>query len=141
MEPEQEEPTAELAVPVSLESPVLEPEAEVAKVLVEFYDDHLATTVVASGIQDEDCTDSISDKDDEPDNPAPQDPGSQRTVDPPGGSLVTSPITDWVEHTLRTTDWDSISPEGHEDDGAPTEPEPTLETTPQGESTGAPTDA
>jgi hypothetical protein len=79
-------------------------------VLVESYDDHLATTAVAPGVQDKDGTDWLSDKDNEPDNPAPQDPGSLDTVDPPGVSLVIAPITDWVEHALNNTDWDSISP-------------------------------
>jgi hypothetical protein len=141
MEPERKEPMAEPATPVSLESPVLEPEAEFAKVLVESYDDHLATTAVAPGVQNEDCRDWLSDKDIEQDNPAPQDPCSLDTMEPPVMSPVTSPITDWVEHTLLNTDWDSISPEEDEADGDPTEPEPTLDTTPKGESTGTPTNA
>jgi hypothetical protein len=108
---------------------------------MESYDDHRATTAFVLGAHDEDCTDWLSYKDDEPDIPAPQDPGSQNTVDPPSRSQVTSPICDWVEHTLHTTDWDSISPDEHEADGDPTDLEPTLETTPQGESTGTSTDA
>jgi hypothetical protein len=86
---------------------------------MESYDDHRTTTAAVPGAQDEDCTYWLSYKDGEPDNPAPQDPGSQNTVDPPSRSQVTSPICDWVEHTLRTTDWDSISPDEHEADGDP----------------------
>jgi hypothetical protein len=143
MEPKQEEPTAKPATPVSMGSPdsILEPEAEFAKVLMESYIDHRTTAAVAPEGQDEDCSSWLSDKGDEPDNPAPQDSGNQNTVDPLDRSPVTSPICEWVGHALSTTNWDSITMEGHIAEGDPAELEPTLETTPHGESMGTPTDA
>jgi hypothetical protein len=50
LEPEQEEPMAEPAAPIPMESPDLEPDVEVAKVLVESCNDHLATTAIAPGL-------------------------------------------------------------------------------------------
>jgi hypothetical protein len=136
IEPEQEEPTAEPETPVSLGSPdlVLEP-AAIAK------QPPPSAAVAPEEGQDEDCSGWLSDKGDEPDNPAPQDSGNQNTVDPLDMFQVTSPICEWVEHALNTTNWDSITMEGHIAEGDPAELEPTLETMPHGESMGTPTDA
>jgi hypothetical protein len=131
------EPTAEPATPVSQGSPdsVLEP-AAIAK------QPPSCAAVAPEEGQDEDCSGWLSDKGDEPDNPAPQDSGNQNTVDPLDRSQVTSPICEWVEHALNNTNWDSITIAlGHVPEGEPAELEPTLETTPHRESMGTLTDA
>jgi hypothetical protein len=131
-------------LPVEAHVPI-EPPPQVSTLTVPWVETHpeqLMTTSTSPGPHpDKDCSDWLSDHPVKPYNLAPQEPVSKDKVQPPVKPPVILPVTDWVAKILLDTDWDSISPEDNRVDHDPAIPEPTSQTTPEGESTGSPTGA